>query len=226
MKVLSPSSTLISTKETTTETTTETTKETTDTSTTTPTDNTSTTTPTESTNTNTNNVTPEATSRSGQTVTVGDTRSQGGGYTVEGVEQNWTSGSAQRQMYDQWKANGEPLTSYGTVAASNGDPVVAVSDKFGQTGDSITVHLSDGTSFNAVIGDAKSYYDSNSASSGDGHNFGSNGQYLNVVEFQVPRGYSGSFSETAVNSRNNDIPWDSNANVVSITNNGKVFMKQ
>lgn len=94
------------------------------------------------------------------------------------------------------------------MAIIDGRYVVAVKPKFGDTGDYLTVKLSDGTSFKAIVGDIKA---NDPGSNEWGHNNGGS-----VVEAVVDKG-------SWYNKKNNDsIPWYGKS-IVSITNEGNYW---
>lgn len=65
----------------------------------------------------------------------------------------WSRNTVQRQLADIWGQQGKPHSH--CVATLSGYYLVAVTLKFGTTGDIISVVFEDGTYFNAIIGDSK-----------------------------------------------------------------------
>lgn len=91
---------------------------------------------------------------------------------------NWSKTSVQRKLYDIWVQQGKKSSNL--VATLDGYYLVAVTTKFGNTGDMISIVLNDGTYINAIMADGKSYYDRNSTPYGH-----KSGSFINVVEWCV-----------------------------------------
>lgn len=89
---------------------------------------------------------------------------------------NWSASSVQRKLYDIWVQKGKK--SNNLVATLDGYYLIAVTTKFGNTGDMLSVVLNDGTYFNAIMADGKSYHDSNSTPYGH-----KSGNLINIVEW-------------------------------------------
>lgn len=88
----------------------------------------------------------------------------------------WTKGTIQKQLSVIWGQQGKP-SAHG-VATISGYYLVALSSKFGTTGDIVTVVLADGTTFNAILGDSKG----SDAGSPWGHYLGN---AVDIVEWEA-----------------------------------------
>lgn len=88
----------------------------------------------------------------------------------------WSRGTVQEKLSIIWGQKGKP-SAYG-VATLDGYYLVALSPKFGNTGDVVTVVLEDGTTFNAILGDMKG----SDARSPWGHTFGN---AVDIVEWEA-----------------------------------------
>ncbi len=71
----------------------------------------------------------------------------------EGFFSKWAKSSIQRKLADIWDSQGRASQYY--IATINGYYLIALSPKFGTTGDIVSVVLDDGTYFNCILGDAK-----------------------------------------------------------------------
>ena len=89
---------------------------------------------------------------------------------------SWASGTVQKQLSQIWNSQGKPSSH--RVATISGYYLVALSPKFGTVGDIVTVVLADGTTFNAILGDAKGP----DATSEWGHVLGSG---VDIVEWEA-----------------------------------------
>lgn len=88
----------------------------------------------------------------------------------------WATSSIQNQLANIWNTQGRPQRR--NIAIISGNYLVAVSSKFGTTGDSITVYLQNGEKFDAIVADAKGA----DATSPWGHVLGS-GQ-VDIIEWE------------------------------------------
>lgn len=88
----------------------------------------------------------------------------------------WAGGTIQKQLSEIWAQQGKPHTH--CVATISGYYLVAVTLKFGTTGDIISVVFKDGTYFNAIIGDSKG----SNAGSEWGHYLGSQ---IDIIEWEA-----------------------------------------
>lgn len=90
----------------------------------------------------------------GTTVDIPTSVSQTGLYSFyTDYDRKWAARTYQREIYDQWVAKGK--TSKYSIAMIDDCYLVAVAQKFGTTGDIITVKLEDGSQFKAIVADAK-----------------------------------------------------------------------
>ena len=148
-----------------------------------------------------------------------------GPYTVTGYdywidsgkEMTWQEGTNQRKVSEIWKEQGSVFKN--GIAVINVDGVdrylVAVSTKFGQSGDCIDVTLEDGTVIPCIIGDSKG----SDAKSEWGHVLEDGS--INVLEFEVQREkYLQSGNPT---TEKWNLPWDSSKAVKSIKNTGSII---
>ena len=100
---------------------------------------------------------PSNISQSGYTVTGYDR------WIKTGKEMVWASGTNQRALSEVWKRQGSKFKNGIAVVNINGQDryLIATTSKYGKVGDSVTVHLQDGSSIPCIIADQKSSGDSN-----------------------------------------------------------------
>lgn len=132
---------------------------------------------------------------------------------------DWAPKSPQKKLANVWYNDWGRSCDRG-IATINGCYLVAVAQTFGTIGTVLQVKLDNGKSFNALMADAKSTGDSNYTAWGhlvDGK--------VNVIEWEVVKVVGGVASTSG--SRNAGYPPDltgwAGANVVSITNLGKMY---
>lgn len=65
----------------------------------------------------------------------------------------WASGTTQRKLADIWASKGR--TQSRNIATIDGYYLVAMSSKFGTTGDIVVIELANGNKFKAILGDSK-----------------------------------------------------------------------
>lgn len=89
----------------------------------------------------------------------------------------WSRGTNQRKLSEVWADSGKMSTN--SICIISGYYLIALSPIFGKCGDMVTVHLEDGSFFNAIIADEKG----NDASSLYGHVF--IGVGVDIVEWEA-----------------------------------------
>jgi hypothetical protein len=153
---------------------------------------------------------------------------QQGAYTVTGYDywinsgkpMTWKEGTNQRKVSEIWKAQGSRFKNGIAVITVDGEDryLVAVSPKFGLSGDCIDVTLENGQVIKCIIGDSKGQ----DAGSEWGHVLG--GGKINVLEFEVQREkYLASGNPT---TEKWGLEWDSSCPVKSISNKGSIIGAQ
>jgi len=129
--------------------------------------------------------------------------------------QKWNQNSRQRQVYDKAFANNDvTLDEDGFYYINDGETdryVVACTEKYGVSGDYIDVYQEDGNVLKCVIGDTKSYHDSNSGEYG--HMYSGT---INVLEYMTD--WSGGHSNPGIVRSNLQ------QNVVKVVNTGKKYI--
>lgn len=164
------------------------------------------------------------TALAGQTIEIPSSVNQGA-YTVTGYDywidsgkpMTWASGSKQSQVAEIWKKQGSRFKNGIAVINVDGEDryLIAVTTKFGVSGDCVDVTLSDGKVIKCIIGDSKG----SDAKSEWGHELG--GGKINVLEFEVQREkYLSSGNPTTAKW---GLDWDSNQPVKSMTNKGSII---
>lgn len=127
----------------------------------------------------------------------------------------WASSSNQRVIADAWDKKGRKQNK--GIAMIDGKYLLAMSPKFGTTGDIVNIKLEDGESFNAILGDSKGA----DASSEWGHLLG-NGK-ADIIEWEACVG-----SDSAVGKGFDGISLEGNWKgkyVDSVTNGGSYMDK-
>ncbi len=148
-----------------------------------------------------------------------------GCYTVTGYDywinsgkpMVWKSGSKQEKVSEIWKQQGSRFKNGIAVITVDGEDryLVAVSPKFGVSGDCIDVTLENGQVIKCIIGDSKGQ----DAGSEWGHVL--TGGNINILEFEVMRSkYKESGNPTTAKW---GLDWDSSSPVKSITNKGSII---
>ena len=164
------------------------------------------------------------TALAGQTVEIPSSISQGA-YTVTGYDywinsgrqMTWKSGTKQAEVAEIWKKQGSRFKNGIAVINVDGEDryLIAVTTKFGVSGDCIDVKLADGSVIKCIIGDSKG----SDAGSEWGHVL--SGSTINVLEFEVQREkYLASGNPTTAKW---GLDWDSNQPVKSMTNKGSII---
>jgi len=129
--------------------------------------------------------------------------------------QKWNRDSRQRKVYDKAFANNDvTLDDDGFYYINDGKTnryVVACTEKYGVSGDYIDVYQEDGSILKCVIGDTKSYGDTNSGEYG--HMYSGT---INVLEYMT--NWSGSHSNPGIVRKNLQ------QNVVKVVNTGKTYI--
>lgn len=87
----------------------------------------------------------------------------------------WAGGTTQRKLADIWASKGK--TQSRNIATIDGYYLIAMSSKFGTTGDIVVIELENGDKFKAIFGDSKG----SDAGSEWGHLFGS---AVDIVEWE------------------------------------------
>ena len=90
----------------------------------------------------------------------------------------WASSTNQRLIADAWAKKGRKQDR--GIAMLDGNYLLAMSPKFGTTGDIVNIKLEDGESFNAILGDSKGA----DAQSEWGHSFGNSGK-ADIIEWEA-----------------------------------------
>ena len=150
------------------------------------------------------------------------------GYTVTGYDywiesgkkMVWASGTGQRAVSEIWQEQGSRFKDGIAVVTVNGEDryLVALAGTFGKAGDAVDIHLENGQTIPAVIGDIKSSGDSNYNRYGHGRDNGT----TNVLEWEVQRSV---FKEKKSNPSTErwGLEWDSNSRVTRIDNGGSII---
>lgn len=102
-------------------------------------------------------------------------------------ERDWAETSIQRKIYNAWVEQNRPVSRGCLCTVDNGLYCIATTLKFGTTGDLVTVYLSNGESFNAIIADSKGADPSKKGEAGNewGHAGGTDSAYINIIEWEV-----------------------------------------
>lgn len=124
----------------------------------------------------------------------------------------WDHSSIQHKLAIIWGKMGKPSSR--NIATIEGHYLVAMTPKFGTTGDLLTITLEDGTRFTAIMGDSKG----SDASTVWGHELGrGSNAHIDIVEWEkngIP------YSKTDTTTKIDLTGW-AGKKVVSVTNHGQ-----
>lgn len=122
----------------------------------------------------------------------------------------WKQSTVQYKISMLWANQGNP--SDRNIATVSGHYLLAMSQKFGTTGDLLTIYLEDGTSFTAIMADSKGY----DAQSPWGHYLGNNRQ-VDIIEWEM----KGSATMAADSSTKIDLTGWKGKRVAKVVNHGR-----